>query len=63
MAVLVCISTLTTKQHVVIDVFGGVFLAEICYWIAKKPLIWESYEKVLDFINRKIYTKGTVDAG
>ena len=63
MAVLVCISTLTTKQHVVIDVFGGVFLAEICYWIAKKPLIWERYEKVLDFINRKIYTKGTVDAG
>ena len=63
MAVLICISTLTTKQHVVIDVFGGVFLAEICYWIAKKPLIWESYEKVLDFINRKIYTKGTVDAG
>ena len=62
MAVLVCISTLTTKQHVVIDVFGGVFLAEICYRAAKRPLIWESYEKVLDFINRKIFTKGTVDA-
>ncbi len=62
MAVLVCISTLTTKQHVVIDVFGGVFLAEICYRAAKRPLIWDRYEKVLDFINRKIFTKGTVDA-
>lgn len=63
MAILVCISTLTTKQHVLIDVFGGVLLAEACYWIAKRPLVWESYEKVLDFINRKIFTKGTGDAG
>lgn len=63
MAILVCISTLTTKQHVLIDVFGGVLLAEACYWIAKRPLVWESYEKVLDFINRKLFTKGTGDAG
>ena len=63
MAIMVCISTLTTKQHVLIDVFGGVLLAEACYWIAKRQLVWESYEKVLDFINRKLFTKGTGDAG
>ena len=58
MAVLVCVSTLTTKQHVIIDVAGGVLLAEACYWIAKKPVLFRNYEKVLDFINAKIFTKG-----
>lgn len=60
MAVLVCVSTLTTKQHVIIDVAGGVLLAEFCYWIAKKPMLSKSYEKVLDMINDKIFTKGNM---
>lgn len=34
MAVAVCLSTLTTKQHVVLDVAGGILLAELSYWIA-----------------------------
>ncbi|MDE7312968.1 MAG: phosphatase PAP2 family protein [Eubacterium sp.] len=59
MAVLVCVSTLTTKQHVVIDVAGGVLLAELCYWIAKKPSVWKCYEKVLDLVNGMIFTKGS----
>lgn len=58
MAVLVCVSTLTTKQHVIIDVAGGVLLAEACYWIAKNPALFRNYEKVLNFINAKIFTKG-----
>ena len=61
LAVLVCISTLTTKQHVIVDVIGGVLLAEVCYGIARKPLIWKSYEKALDFINQKIFTKGNME--
>lgn len=36
MAIAVCISTLTTKQHVIVDVVGGVLLAEVCYWITGK---------------------------
>lgn len=60
MAVLVCVSTLTTKQHVIVDVAGGVLLAEFCYWIAKKPILSKSYEKVLDMINDKIFTKGNM---
>ncbi len=48
MAVLVCISTLTTKQHVILDVAGGVLLAEICFWIGKKQAVWKTYEKLLD---------------
>ncbi len=63
MAVLVCISTLTTKQHVVIDVFGGVLLAEACYFVAKRPAVWKRYEKVLDQVNRKILRKEAGNAG
>ena len=58
MAVLVCISTLTTKQHVVIDVAGGVALAEFCLWIAKKPKVWKVYEKLLDEIDGKLLLEG-----
>lgn len=36
MAILVCISTLTTRQHVLVDVIGGIVLAEWSYWISKK---------------------------
>lgn len=34
-AVLICISTLTTKQHVIMDVVGGVGFAEISYIMAE----------------------------
>lgn len=35
-AVSICISTLTTKQHVLIDVFAGVALAELSYLFVEK---------------------------
>ena len=55
MALLVCISTLTTKQHVIVDVLGGILLAEICFWIGKQPKVWRTYEKLLDKVNGKIF--------
>lgn len=57
MAVLVCISTLTTKQHVIVDVIGGVLLAEICLWVGKRTAVWSSYEKLLDKVNGKVFGK------
>lgn len=54
MALLVCISTLTTKQHVIIDVVGGVALAELCLWIGRRPKVWKAYEKLLDEIDGKL---------
>lgn len=36
LALSVCISTLTIKQHVLIDVISGVVLAEGSYWFVKK---------------------------
>lgn len=39
LATLVCISTLTTKQHVIVDVIAGVLLAEICSKLARKVVL------------------------
>ena len=33
-AVAICVSTLTVKQHVIADVVSGIVLAEVSYWIA-----------------------------
>ena len=55
MALLVCVSTLTTKQHVIPDVIGGILLAEICFFIGKKPGVWKRYEKLLNKVNGKIF--------
>lgn len=57
MAILVCASTLLTKQHVVIDVCGGILLAEICFWLGKKQAVWQCYEHALDWVNQKIFTQ------
>lgn len=51
-ALAVCVSTLTTKQHVIIDMIGGVFLAEGSYFLAQKLRFAVVYEKVAMQINR-----------
>ena len=58
MAVLVCISTLTTKQHVIPDVIAGILLAEICLCIGKIPRVWKTYETLLDKANRRLHLEG-----
>ena len=45
-AVAICLSTLTTKQHVFWDVVSGVGLAELTYWIAGFKPVRETYSKV-----------------
>lgn len=44
-AVLVCISTVTCKQHVVYDIFGGVLLAEISYRIVFSRKRWDLFKR------------------
>jgi len=46
-AAAICISTLTTRQHVLVDTVGGVALAEICYWIARRPRISAVYSDAI----------------
>ncbi|MDO4323648.1 MAG: phosphatase PAP2 family protein [Lachnospiraceae bacterium] len=55
MAAAVFISTLTTKQHVVVDVAGGVLLAEICYWIAGRTRLGEWYGQLFTRVSAYIF--------
>lgn len=50
MAVAVFISTLTTKQHVIVDVIGGVALASGCYWLAGRTKMPQRYGRVFEKI-------------
>ena len=52
MAFAVCISTLTTRQHVLADVIAGVLLAEGSYWFVRKSgwLTW--YQGLLRHFSR-----------
>ena len=47
-AVSICISTLTTKQHVLIDVFAGVALAELSYLFVEKSGFSRQYKNVME---------------
>ena len=50
-AILVCISTQVTKQHYIIDVFGGIILSEVCYLIGRKTKLYQGLWKVFEKIN------------
>ena len=50
-AILVCVSTQVTKQHYIIDVFGGIILSELCYLIGKKTNLYQGLWKVFEKIN------------
>ena len=63
MAILVCASTVLTKQHVVIDVVGGVLLAEVCFLIGKKTTVWKYYETCLHKINEVTFEKKRQEVG
>lgn len=53
-AVAVCISTMTTRQHVLADVFGGVFLAEFCYFLAGRLLLSALYCTMQNYILKNV---------
>lgn len=48
MAVAVCLSTLTTRQHVLLDVAGGILLSELCYWVAGSRKLLSAYSAFID---------------
>ncbi len=59
MAVLVFASTLFTKQHFIIDVFAGVILAEVCYYIGKHTKWYQKIMELFDKINRFVFGERT----
>ncbi|MCI5622814.1 MULTISPECIES: phosphatase PAP2 family protein [Anaerostipes] len=52
-AILVCVSTQVIKQHYIIDLIGGIFLAELCFAIGQKTDwyqgLWKFFTKVNQF--------------
>ena len=52
-AICICISTLTTKQHVIVDVIGGVGIAEGSYFVVKYGFTG-LYTRLITKINRKL---------
>ncbi len=52
MAIAVCVSTVTTRQHVIADVIGGVLIAEISYFLTGNPKISAVYVAVINFFKR-----------
>ena len=50
MAVVVCVSTLTTRQHVMLDVAGGVGLSELCWWLSGCDKLRGLYSSLADRI-------------
>ena len=47
MALAICISTLTTKQHVIPDVAAGILLAEFSYWFVHYSHLDQLYANIL----------------
>lgn len=54
LAVLVFISTLATKQHVIVDVIAGIALAQVCYLIGEKTNLYKIYEKAVSRISKRV---------
>ena len=50
MAVAVCLSTLTTRQHVLPDIAGGILLSEICYACAGGKTLLRAYSSLINRI-------------
>ena len=56
-AVAVCIATLTTRQHVIADVIGGILLAEGSYLITGIEKVRKCYSAVITFLKNKLFPK------
>lgn len=54
-AVLVFVSTLTTKQHVIIDIIAGVAIAEVSFLFTRRTKWYQYYMKFWDFVTIRLF--------
>jgi len=54
-ATAVCLSTLTTVQHVLADAAGSLLLAELCWYLAARPKVCARYTALLQGIKRILH--------
>lgn len=60
-AILVFASTQFTKQHYLIDVAGGVLIAELCYYIAFRTQLYISIKKLFVWANQRVFGEISYD--
>ena len=56
-AAVICISTMTTKQHILVDVVGGIFFAELGYWVSGTERVSKLYHLAIGSILRNTSQK------
>lgn len=54
MAILVFISTLVTKQHVVVDIFSAVLISELCWYAVNHTRVYLRVWKCFNRLNHKV---------
>lgn len=59
-ALLVCVSTQFTKQHYVVDVFGGIILAEVLWALSRHHDWYKKVMPVLEAVSGKIFGKENI---
>lgn len=59
-AILVCASTQLLKQHYLIDVAGGILLAEITYWLSMRYNWYKGIMKIFQRLNAFVWGKENV---
>lgn len=52
-AIAIMVSTQVTKQHYIVDVFGGVAIAELTYFISNRIQLYKYFMRFFTFINAK----------
>ncbi|MGI6500776.1 MAG: phosphatase PAP2 family protein [Anaerostipes sp.] len=62
-AILVCVSTQVTKQHYVVDIAGGIFLAEICFQIGKRTQMYKKLEDIFTRVNQFVHLEPSREVG
>lgn len=61
MAIAVFISTITTRQHVLVDIPGGIVIGELCYAFSLFDGIRDTYSKVINWIMVRIFRQSGPD--
>lgn len=54
-ALAVCVSVLTTKQHGILDVFAGIFLAEFFFWLGMNTNLYRIHQRWLQPVSQGIF--------
>jgi len=60
-AIAVCLSTQFTKQHYIVDVFGGIIIAELTYYIAHHTQWYRGVAKFFNKVSALVFGKNNID--